>query len=560
MNRNDQKRPALEALSDAGRSVLRVFAEASGDALSLGRLAISSKISTAEIEALLRGELQWWIESSILDDMELRCDIQALSSLVKPLPPPVSAMAERLVVHVDKQTSPSIEPYPWQKRAFASWQEAGYRGIVEAVTGTGKTHLGVMAVEEARRSAKQIYPLIVVPTVPVMEQWVQRLQNAFPEGRVGRIGNGHLDDFSTPGTVAIVGVINSLVQNKARNLNELFGFTIGTSAETLLVADECHRYIDGPVFSRLRQFLFDRTLGLSATIGDYEIDGIGRIIFEYGFKEAHAEGLVPSFDMLNCTVQLTSMERQKYLDLDKRCRDARLKVCDCYDHLNPNDSRFYERLKQLMGKMGSGNEPLIERLFRLFFKRAEVGYLAQRKMELAEELIFQLVEHQRKKVIVFFERIDSAIDVEQGVEFQVQCVDRVKQGKMKSAGFPTWVYHSQMRAHARKNTLGAFRSSGPGVLFACRCLDEGIDLPDVDAAILVSSTQSTRQRIQRIGRILRRGNGEKKPVVVTIIAAGTRDEAVTDSDRKIFDGVARIKNTDGTKACIAALASLAEAT
>lgn len=135
---------------------------------------------------------------------------------------------------------------------------------------------------------------------------------------------------------------------------------------------------------------------------------------------------------------------------------------------------------------------------------------------------------------------------------------RIKQNVRRSGGFLTWVYHSQMRDAERKSTLQAFRSHGPSVLFACRCLDEGIDLPDVDAAILVSSTQSTRQRIQRIGRVLRRGDGDKKPIVVTLMASGTRDEAVTDSDRAEFEGVARIKTIHGEKACIAALLSLAE--
>lgn len=60
-----------------------------------------------------------------------------------------------------------------------------------------------MAVEEARKSSEPIYPLIVVPTIPVMEQWVQRLQNAFPDSAIGRIGDGTKDNFANPGTAAI---------------------------------------------------------------------------------------------------------------------------------------------------------------------------------------------------------------------------------------------------------------------------------------------------------------------------------------------------------------------
>ena len=41
------------------------------------------------------------------------------------------------------------------------------------------------------------------------------------------------------------------------------------------------------------------------------------------------------------------------------------------------------------------------------------------------------------------------------------------------------------------------------------CLDEGIDIPELQSAIIVSSSRSKRQYIQRRGRILRIGKKEK---------------------------------------------------
>lgn len=67
-------------------------------------------------------------------------------------------------------------------------------------------------------------------------------------------------------------------------------------------------------------------------------------------------------------------------------------------------------------------------------------------------------------------------------------------------------------------------------------------MPEIDAAILVSSTKFPRQRIQRIGRVLRRGDGNKKPVVVTLFCEGTTDQSVMSSDAAIFGEAAEIKN------------------
>ena len=74
---------------------------------------------------------------------------------------------------------------------------------------------------------------------------------------------------------------------------------------------------------------------------------------------------------------------------------------------------------------------------------------------------------------------------------------------------------------------------------ACRVLDEGIDIPEIDAAILVASTQTERQRVQRIGRALRKGAGTR-PLIVTLYAEGTSDQNVVSNDDELFCGDATI--------------------
>lgn len=106
------------------------------------------------------------------------------------------------------------------------------------------------------------------------------------------------------------------------------------------------------------------------------------------------------------------------------------------------------------------------------------------------------------------------------------------------------VYHSELGPKERRSTLEEFRARGPSALLVCRSLDEGVDLPDVDAAILAASTQSKRQRVQRIGRTLRKGADGKRSLITTLYAIGTSDSNVTDEDCREFKGVANIHEVE----------------
>lgn len=207
------------------------------------------------------------------------------------------------------------------------------------------------------------------------------------------------------------------------------------------------------------------------------------------------------------------------------------------------DYWIFKRLQQLVGKIGSEKEPLIEKLFLALFKRAEIYYMAQHKMELAETTACKLIE-QDKKIFVFFERIAAADYVNDNIALRAgkELIKRIK------ANGNVWckAYHSQINKTDRKQILEEFQDQRSGALIVCRSLDEGLDVPDADGAILAASTKSARQRIQRIGRVLRRGDGNKRPVIVILFAKGTNDEGVTAEDHKEFEGIATIYEPIGT--------------
>ena len=78
------------------------------------------------------------------------------------------------------------ELYRWQLDALVSWLRCGRRGVIEAVTGSGKTDVAIAAISDALRRGR--FVLVVVPSRVLMEQWHGRLLAALPEARIGRLG------------------------------------------------------------------------------------------------------------------------------------------------------------------------------------------------------------------------------------------------------------------------------------------------------------------------------------------------------------------------------------
>jgi superfamily II DNA or RNA helicase len=283
-------------------------------------------------------------------------------------------------------------------------------------------------------------------------------------------------------------------------------------------------------------------------------EGLGRIVHEYTFQQAFADGLVPAFELIDADVRLTDGEEEQYHRLDKQVGDQQTAVWQMHgDELSrASPERFFQTLQAIMirgAKSPSEYDPTIKRYLVLLYKRAAIAYTARHKLDLADALIRVLVGEANRKVIVFFERIESAESAGDAVELDAATALgrtlRTTTGIRGGSGFEVLLYHSGLGSDARSTALSRFAACKAGVLIACRALDEGLDIPDVDAAILVSSTQSSRQRIQRIGRVLRRGDGKKRPIVVSIHVRGTGDENIIAEDKKLFGSVATIHRTDG---------------
>lgn len=399
--------------------------------------------------------------------------------------------------------------YDWQEECLDRWFANNGRGIVQAVTGSGKTLLALTAARRLEKTLDQkLHIKIVVPTGALMRQWNRDLREflsvpapCMDSGRLKNAGEAFRDKIGMRGggfksstdCQYMIYVINSARYELARQiLSEL-----KKGDAVLLIADECHHYESGqnklifeflPYIKQYEDSFF--SLGLSATLpyGHYLPSVLGKKIYHYGMKEAAVHHTVCRYDVYHISLSFQKEEQAEYEELSERISFLYSRLLKFLPSANKLGTQ--ELFDQLRGLTGSKNKKLAQTAsmyMNLSYRRKSLVCSASARVSCACELVRRL-EHT-KKILIFSERISQAEELYRILqEYEPEKVGR---------------FHSKMGEQANKNSLERFRTGAIRILIACKAIDEGIDIPDASVGIILSGTSSKRQRIQRLGRIIR---------------------------------------------------------
>jgi len=78
----------------------------------------------------------------------------------------------------------------------------------------------------------------------------------------------------------------------------------------------------------------------------------------------------------------------------------------------------------------------------------------------------------------------------------------------------------------RRAVLDGFRKGKYRVIVTGQVLDEGIDVSDASVAFIISGTGSSREYIQRLGRVLRKRKG-KEAKLIELVARDTLESRIS---------------------------------
>jgi superfamily II DNA or RNA helicase len=138
----------------------------------------------------------------------------------------------------------NFDLYDHQREALQAWKKEGNRGSVVLPTGSGKTLVALYAMASLKTST-----LVVAPTIDLMNQWYDRMIDAF-EVEVGILGGGYHEIH--PVTVT--------TYDSAYRHIDRYGNRFG-----LLIFDEIH-HLPAPTYSQIPELsLAPYRLGLTAT-------------------------------------------------------------------------------------------------------------------------------------------------------------------------------------------------------------------------------------------------------------------------------------------------------
>ena len=371
--------------------------------------------------------------------------------------------------------------WSWQTRALAAWEANGHRGVVTAVTGSGKTNVGIAAAKEFLRRGGQA--AVVVPTIELLEQWTRRLTDwgAIPPRAIGKLDGTSKD--------ALLGkdVLVCVVNTAARLLPERVDSAL---RPVLLIADECHRY-GAETFAAALQGRHKATLGLSATpersgdpgMEEHVFPRLGPLVFEYGYEQALEDRVISEFDVTFVALELSQHERARYETLTEKIASSLFEAKTNYPQLEDSPYLFLD-LQRLLEET---HDAQLGELFRLVTGRQQLIQQAPARAKYIQWLA------------------ENGLPGEKGILFHARIADCETLALMlRISGITAGVHHSGLTRDERRRVLNQFGRGAIRVLCSPKTLDEGIDVPNADFAVMVAGSTVTRQRIQRLGRVLRK--------------------------------------------------------
>ena len=372
-------------------------------------------------------------------------------------------------------------PRPYQSAALQAWLREDMRGIVVLPTGAGKSHLALMSIQATRRDT-----LVVAPTLDLVRQWYDTLSLAF-DTPIGIVGGG--EHTVSPLTVATY----DSAYLHMEHLGNRFG---------LVVFDECHHLPSEAYTLAARQCMAPFRLGLSATpersdgrhglLGDL----VGPTVYRQDIVDLSGSYLA-EYDTIRLSVSLSEEERAAYQQARNVYR------------------AFIKRHKLRVAAPGGWSE-FIRRAARseegvqalaAHRRQRRLAFAATAKLQCLEQLLFR---HRRDRMLIFTD--DTSTTYEISRRFLLPAITH------------------QTKVSERSRILARLVDGTYGAIVTARVLNEGVDLPAANVAVVVSGSGSVREHVQRLGRVLRPQTG-KRALLYELVSSDTA-EAFTSELRR----------------------------
>ena len=366
-----------------------------------------------------------------------------------------------------------------QGRAVKAWCEAGYQGVLEMATGSGKTITAMICAHRLYEKQKPLLIVVAAPYVPLIQQWCDEIspfglkainltKMYGAKGRATELSKLKRSlRFGSSDVEIVVVTHRTLCNNDFKSELETFG------CKSLLIADEVHN-LGSEGFINDPPNFFDYRMGLSATpIRQYDEEGteqlfsfFGPIVFQFTLEEAIGRCLV-EYEYYVHPVELTADEMEEWYDLTGKIRK------NAWRQENGNEDDEY--------------------LLKLLRDRRAILENAENKIAVLESVLTQREYFDRLRYTLIYTS-DKAPQ---------QLIDVNDLLNRQNILFRQLTHVETADIKKTSEIIRSFQEGTLQVLTAKRVLDEGVNIQQIEKAFILASTTVERQWIQRRGRLLR---------------------------------------------------------
>lgn len=391
------------------------------------------------------------------------------------------------LLHLGQLPKIKVKLRDYQKEAIKSWSQLKMGSIV-LPTGAGKTIIGLKIIEMINSPT-----LIVVPTLDLVKQWTQMLSQSF-NIEIGNIGGG--TENIQPITVSTY----DSAYIKAPFIGNKF---------LLIVFDEVH-HLPAPSYRQIAEtYIAPFRLGLTATLErEDHLDTdfpylIGKTTFRITANELAKNNYLANYVIERKQIFMSEEENQKYKE-----NMAVYHTCLKKIGLNMNSYNSFKRLIMISSRNNLARRALVARN-----KAIDIALNSRSKMDEIRKI---LSENKNIKTIIFTQHNKLVYDISNA--FLI----------------PFITYKSSKEE--REDVLGGFKDGRYKAIVTSKVLDEGIDVPDAQLGILVSGTGSSREFVQRLGRLLRPKNDNQQARLIEIVSSGTSETLTSKRRQRTMTG------------------------
>lgn len=414
--------------------------------------------------------------------------------------------------HSNTRTEPETnkkELYDYQKEALDKWKTKGdYKGIFAMATGTGKTFTAIQGMQRLIESNKKLVTIIVAPYEHICAQWEKELFDLYEYLPVNAYKNSKkwIPELQKKIDSLNDGFINNIFVVTTYNTyrNHMFINKISEinteECPILIICDEVH-------FSGAEKFQegllddYQYRLGLSATPERWlDPEGTEKItsyffseVYEYTLKQAIEAGFLTKYEYHIHPIDLTREELIKF------------KKITSLIHIIQNTEPFNE-----------------EKLLEAYRNRSKIIQNASEKFGALENILNENPDISKCLIFCSDKQIDS--------------ISELLREKFSNLNFRRFTHEED--TDEREEIIRDIQNGRLNIVLAMRCLDEGIDLPNIETAIITASSGNPKQYIQRRGRVLRKHKEKKYATIHDLIVMpdlyDLDDEQQRDSARQIM--------------------------